>query len=81
MPPSALDQLARLNIIYPMLFKLTNRQTDRITHCGVLEFVAEEGRVYLPQWVSDSPYSKCKTIIAFILAHKSTPNTLAYCCR
>lgn len=52
MPPSALEQLTRLNIIYPMLFKLTNKKTNRITHCGVLEFVADEGKVYLPYWVS-----------------------------
>lgn len=51
MPPSALDHLTRLNIVYPMLFKLTNRKTDQITHCGVLEFVADEGKVYLPYWV------------------------------
>lgn len=50
MPPSALEKLARLNISYPMLFKLTNK--ERSTHCGVLEFVAEEGRVYVPHWVS-----------------------------
>uniref|UniRef100_A0AAY4CD20 Ubiquitin fusion degradation protein UFD1 N-terminal subdomain 1 domain-containing protein n=1 Tax=Denticeps clupeoides TaxID=299321 RepID=A0AAY4CD20_9TELE len=34
MPPSALDQLSRLNITYPMLFKLTNKNSDRMTHCG-----------------------------------------------
>nr|QBH74175.1 ubiquitin fusion degradaton protein [Thermobia domestica] len=51
MPPSALDQLTRLNIVYPMLFKLTNKKTNRITHCGVLEFVADEGKVYLPHWM------------------------------
>ncbi|KDR18679.1 ubiquitin recognition factor in ER-associated degradation protein 1 isoform X2 [Zootermopsis nevadensis] len=51
MPPSALDQLTRLNIVYPMLFKLTNKRTNRITHCGVLEFVADEGKVYLPYWM------------------------------
>ncbi|XP_026472540.1 ubiquitin fusion degradation protein 1 homolog isoform X2 [Ctenocephalides felis] len=51
MPPSALDQLTRLNIVYPMLFKLTNQKTARITHCGVLEFVADEGKVYLPYWM------------------------------
>ena len=43
MPPSALDQLTRLNIVYPMLFKLTNPATSRTTHCGVLEFIADEG--------------------------------------
>lgn len=52
MPPSALDHLTRLNVFYPMLFKLTNRKMNRITHCGVLEFVADEGKVYLPYWVS-----------------------------
>ncbi|KAK0179678.1 hypothetical protein PV327_005409 [Microctonus hyperodae] len=51
MPPSALEQLTRLNIVYPMLFKLTNKKTKRETHCGVLEFVADEGKVYLPYWM------------------------------
>jgi ubiquitin fusion degradation protein 1 len=51
MPPSALEQLTRLNINYPMLFKLTNKKTNRVTHCGVLEFVADEGKVYLPLWM------------------------------
>ena len=52
MPPSALDQLSRLNISYPMLFKLTNKEkNNRSTHCGVLEFVAEEGVVFLPYWM------------------------------
>lgn len=51
MPPSALDSLTRLNIQYPMLFKLTNKRTNRQTHCGVLEFVADEGRIYIPYWM------------------------------
>src|SRR5690606_2373446 len=51
MPPSALHTLTRLNTVYPMLFKLTNRDKNRHTHCGVLEFVAEEGKVYLPYWM------------------------------
>lgn len=51
MPPSALDRLTQLNIQYPMLFKLTNQNAGKTTHCGVLEFVADEGRVYLPYWM------------------------------
>lgn len=43
---------ARLHIVYPMLFKLTNSRLGRNTHCGVLEFVADEGKIYLPYWVS-----------------------------
>ncbi|KAH8391111.1 hypothetical protein KR215_007187 [Drosophila sulfurigaster] len=51
MPPSALDTLTRLNVEYPMLFKLTNRKKSRTSHAGVLEFVADEGKCYLPYWM------------------------------
>ncbi|OJD15673.1 hypothetical protein AJ78_04091 [Emergomyces pasteurianus Ep9510] len=51
MPPSALDKLTRLHITYPMLFELHNRVKDRTTHAGVLEFIAEEGKIYLPFWL------------------------------
>lgn len=51
MPPSALDQLTRLNIEYPLLFKITNKKHDRQTHAGVLEFIADEGKIYIPFWM------------------------------
>ncbi|KAI9785481.1 MAG: ubiquitin fusion degradation protein [Geoglossum umbratile] len=51
MPPSALDKLTRLHITYPMLFELINSAKDRMTHAGVLEFIAEEGKIYLPFWI------------------------------
>ncbi|CCJ28774.1 unnamed protein product [Pneumocystis jirovecii] len=51
LPPSVLNKLSRLNISYPMLFELKNTEKDRITHAGVLEFIAEEGRIYLPLWM------------------------------
>ena len=56
MPPSALEKLARLNITYPMLFKLSNDKDELFTHCGVLEFVAEEGRIYVPHWVRNGSW-------------------------
>lgn len=49
LPPSAFDTLARLQVDYPMLFKLT--AGNHVTHCGVLEFTAEEGCVYIPFWM------------------------------
>ena len=55
MPPSALEKLARLHIEYPMMFELINGNAGKTTHAGVLEFVAEEGKVYLPQWVWANP--------------------------
>ncbi|KAK4378207.1 hypothetical protein RND71_000069 [Anisodus tanguticus] len=51
MPPSALDRLASLHIDYPMLFELRNASTERVSHCGVLEFIAEEGMIYMPYWM------------------------------
>ena len=51
MPPSALDKLTRLHITYPMLFELENGAVSRTSHAGVLEFIAEEGRCYLPYWM------------------------------
>ncbi|XP_074577470.1 uncharacterized protein LOC141833858 [Curcuma longa] len=51
MPPSALDRLASLHIDYPMLFELYNGATERVSHCGVLEFIAEEGMIYMPYWM------------------------------
>ncbi|PGH18812.1 hypothetical protein AJ79_00225 [Helicocarpus griseus UAMH5409] len=51
MPPSALDKLTRLHITYPMLFELHNGAQERMTHAGVLEFIAEEGKIYLPFWI------------------------------
>lgn len=43
---------AMLHVDYPMLFKVENKKNNKVTHCGVLEFVADEGMVYMPYWVS-----------------------------
>ena len=50
-PNARPSRAASLHIEYPMLFKVENAATGRTTHCGVLEFIAEEGHVYLPRWV------------------------------
>lgn len=49
LPPSALAKLSNLNLSYPMIFEVSFGSNK--THAGVLEFVAEEGRIYLPNWV------------------------------
>ncbi|KAI9123811.1 hypothetical protein K1719_005111 [Acacia pycnantha] len=51
MPPSALHRLASLHMNYPLLFELRNDAADRVSHCGVLEFIAEEGMIYMPYWM------------------------------
>jgi len=65
LPPSALDKLSRMAVDYPMLFELTNEAIpgSRSTHCGVLEFSAEEGKLHMPYWMMNSlwvRYHLCK---------------------
>jgi ubiquitin fusion degradation protein 1 len=65
LPPSALDMLARLQIEYPMLFKLSHvtRQGTHVTHCGVMEFSAQEGRCYIPYWMMQNLLLKEGSIV------------------
>ena len=54
LPSSALHEMARLNISYPMMFMVSNPQVGKKTYCGVLEFSAEEGMCYLPYWMMNN---------------------------
>ena len=55
LPPSCLEKLAHLEITYPMIFEVTNpRYLQRRLHCGVLEFIAQEGMIYLPYWMMEN---------------------------
>lgn len=52
MPTSALARLTQLDLESPWMFKLSNPANPAAsTHAGVLEFIAEEGVVHLPQWM------------------------------
>ncbi len=72
LPPSALDKLSRMNVDYPMLFEITNNFIGKKTHCGVLEFSAEEGWCYMPFWmmqnllVSSTPASSMVSLSTLI---------------
>jgi ubiquitin fusion degradation protein 1 len=49
LPSSALESLARMEVEWPLLFEIKNETMgNKKTHCGVLEFAAEEGRCYVP---------------------------------
>ncbi|XP_074313285.1 uncharacterized protein LOC141648487 isoform X2 [Silene latifolia] len=37
-----------------MLFELSNDDANRVSHCGVLEFIAEEGLIYMPYWMMEN---------------------------
>ncbi len=51
LPPNALKRLSQLNLSYPMFFRVSVPSVKRRIFCGVLEFVAEEGKCYLPDWM------------------------------
>ena len=54
LPSSALVELARLRISYPMTFLICNPQVGKKSYCGVLEFSADEGTCYLPIWMMNN---------------------------
>ncbi|WFC97342.1 ubiquitin fusion degradation protein [Malassezia yamatoensis] len=53
MPPSALATITELELESPWTFTLrsTGSGQHKTTHGGVVEFIAEEGIVYLPAWM------------------------------
>ncbi|GJV54116.1 ubiquitin fusion degradation protein 1 [Tanacetum coccineum] len=56
MPASALEQLISESIraVFPMLFCITDETAGLYSHCGVVEFTADEGSVLLPTWMMKS---------------------------
>lgn len=55
LPPSALDKVSKLHVQWPLLMEMINGEKGKHSHAGVLEFIAEEGRAYIPQWVRVAP--------------------------
>lgn len=54
LPTSALHELSRLKISYPMTFMISNPQMNVKSYCGVLEFSAEEGMCHIPVWMMEN---------------------------
>jgi ubiquitin fusion degradation protein 1 len=45
--------VSKLHVQWPLLMELINGEKGCHSHAGVLEFIAEEGRAYIPQWVGE----------------------------
>lgn len=54
LPSSALNELSRLRISYPMTFMISNPDMQMKSYCGVLEFSAEEGMCHIPMWMMNN---------------------------
>ncbi|PRQ18995.1 putative ubiquitin fusion degradation protein UFD1 [Rosa chinensis] len=80
MPPSALDVLSSLQMASPMLFELgpyyfdadkNETEKSRVSHCGVWEFTAEEGFIYMPNWMMQNMNLQEGDLV--LLQNKSLP--------
>jgi ubiquitin fusion degradation protein 1 len=52
LPQSMLQDISTLNLVYPLQFQLSSFK-GKTAHCGVLEFVADEGQIVMPQWMME----------------------------
>jgi len=52
LPASILDTLIEMDVEYPFTFELITNQNK--THCGVLEFTADEEMCFIPQWIMNN---------------------------
>ncbi|KND94182.1 Ubiquitin fusion degradation protein 1 [Tolypocladium ophioglossoides CBS 100239] len=64
LPPSALDKVSKLHVQWPLLMEMINGEKGRHSHAGVLEFIAEEGRAYIPQWVRNAPFASWFVLVS-----------------
>ena len=53
LPASVLGEISTMELVYPLQFEVKTFKGTK-THCGVLEFVADEGQVVMPQWMMDT---------------------------
>ncbi|KAL1558757.1 ubiquitin fusion degradation protein 1 [Salvia divinorum] len=54
LPPTCLSRLTDIGTRFPWFFKIESFNSDKTSHCGVLEFCADEGFVYVPRWMMDN---------------------------
>ena len=51
LPPSFLSILMQTDVPNPMIFSLKNVTSGKKTYVGVIEFLADEGCCFIPQWL------------------------------
>ena len=51
LPPNILQKLSGSEIKGPMVFEVKNPNSQKKSHCGIMDFTADEGCVYLPSWM------------------------------
>jgi len=54
LPSIVLQKLSASDIKGPIIFELTNTNSKKVSHCGVMDFTADEGCAYLPRWMIEN---------------------------
>jgi len=54
LPSIILQKLSDSDIKGPIIFELTNTTSNKVSHCGVMDFTADEGCAYLPRWMIEN---------------------------
>ena len=75
--PSSCSPAAQLDVELPINFEITNPANVELnTHAGVLEFIADEGCVNLPQWVRPLPRPPSSRLVSSCAkAHALVPSS------
>ena len=58
LPPNILQKLSGSEIKGPMVFEVKNPNSQKKSHCGIMDFTADEGCVYLPSWMMQNLNTK-----------------------
>ena len=58
LPPSILQKISESEIKGPIIFEIKNTGSNQKTHCGVMDFTADEGCAYLPRWMMQNLNAK-----------------------
>ena len=58
LPPSILQKISGSELKGPIIFEIKNLNSTRKSHCGVMDFTADEGCAYLPRWMMQNLNAK-----------------------
>lgn len=54
LPPIILQKLSGSEIKGAIMFEMTNNTSKKVSHCGVMDFTADDGCAYLPRWMMEN---------------------------
>mmetsp|Transcript_48187 Transcript_48187/g.85584 ORF Transcript_48187/g.85584 Transcript_48187/m.85584 type:complete len:421 (+) Transcript_48187:36-1298(+) len=75
LPPSALEELTRVQAPNPMLFEISDLDQRYRTHGGVLEFIAPEETCYMPYWILKQLHADEGDVLRIALKSSLPPAT------